>query len=275
MEVQGMPWTAPSGVNRGGAPGTSTQVSQIRTEKRAEEVYARVRDSVLNPAFEKRVFQNEAEFGSYFSLGSLQPAIIERLLSQRFAKRANKRFELCRFEPGILTRVLNSCVYLDNLSFRLALPRLGESELVRIRAAVVALSRGPRLVEACDQIWVIMSILHGAACRPLLSIVTQDLHRQLIPYTYLDRDHAAFENLVRLFLRLPEWLQEGRLQTLCSELSSAYQGNVQLLSPALAEFRRFHREQPPALRVARAALFEAPALHVPPQFRAGMVSAAA
>jgi len=224
-----------------------------------DDAYFHVRNRILSPALEKRQFHSDQEFGSYFDLGSLQPAVIDRLVSEGFVKRLNQQLELCRFEAGARARILSLRAHLDTLSFRLALPRVGESEFVRIEAAALAFSSGPRLSEACDQIRVIMSILHEAAGRPLLSAVTQDLHRQLIPYTYLDRDQAAFENLASFFSRLAKLLQAGRLETLCSELASAYQQNAQLVSPALAEFRRFRRESPKDARVARAVVFEAAA----------------
>lgn len=221
--------------------------------------FLHVRNQILSPAFEKRQFHSDEEFAGYFNIDSLRTVVIERLVSQGFAKRVNQRLELCRFEVSVRSQALSLRAHLDTLSFRLALPRLGEGEFVRIESAALAFSDGPRLSEACDQIRVIMSILHEAAGRPLLAAVTQDLHRQLIPYTYLDRDQAAFENLASFFFRLPKLLQAGKLETLCSELSSTYQQNAQLVSPALAEFRRFRREPPKNARVARAIVFEAAA----------------
>ncbi|HYZ72728.1 MAG TPA: hypothetical protein VE641_06585 [Chthoniobacterales bacterium] len=273
MEVRGRARTASA---RAGwtNPASATQVSGSRTIHHADEAFVHVRDLILNPASEKRVFQSEAEFAGYFGLGSVQDIVLNRLLSQGFAKRVNKRLELCRFEPGTRVRALGSRVYLDTLSLRLALPRLGEDELDRIQTAVVAFCRGPRLVEACVQISVIMSVLHDAARRPLLSIVTQDLHRQLIPYTYLHRDQIAFDNLATVLSKLTKLLREGRLETLCSELASTYQENARLLSSALAEFSRFHRVPPPDARVGPGARFEAPALHVLPQIRQDIAPAA-
>ena len=273
MEVQG---SARTDSARAGwtNPAAATPVSASRTNKQADEAFAQVRDLILNPAFEKRLFESDGEFAGYFGLGSVQDAVLNRLLSQGFAKRVNKRLELCRFEPTTRARALGSRVYLDTLSLRLALPRLGEGQLDRIQMAVVAFCRGPRLAEACVQINVIMSILHDAGRRPLLSVVTQDLHRQLIPYTYLHRDQIAFDNLATVLSKLRKLLREGRLETLCSELASTYQENARLLSSALAEFSRFHRVPPPDTRVGPAARFETPALHVLPQIRHDVASAA-
>jgi hypothetical protein len=274
MEVQGIARTASA---RAGwtnvAP--ATQAPESYSEKQADEAFVHVRDLILNPAFEKRLFQTDTEFGSYFGLGSVQNSVLERLLSQGFARWLNKRLELCRFEPSTRFRALGSRVYLDTLSLRLALPRLGEDEVEQIQTAAVAFCRGPRLAEACVQISVIMSILHDAARRPLLSIVTQDLHRQLIPYTYLHRDQVGFDNLATVLSRLPKLLREGRLETLCSELASTYQENARLLSSALAEFSRFHRVPPADTRIGLAARVETPALHVLPQIRHDIISASA
>ena len=273
MEVQGRARTASA---RAGwtDSASATQASGNRINREADEAFVHVRDLILNPAFEKRVFLSDAELAGYFGLGSVQDTVLNRLFSQGFAQWVNKRLELCRFEPGTRVRALGSRVYLDTLSLRLALPRLGEGELDRIRTAAVAFCRGPSLAEACVQISVIMSILHDAARRPLLSMVTQDLHRQLIPYTYLHRDQIAFERLATFFSKLPKLLQEGRMETLCSELASTYQENARLLSSALAEFSRFHRLPPPDTRVGPAARFETPALHVLPQIRPDVASAA-
>ena len=228
-------------------------------ENEDEVAYLDVRDRILSPALEKRLFHGDAEFGGYFNLGSSQLAVIDRLLSEGFAKRTNKYLELCRFDVGTLSQALNLRAHLDIFSFRLALPRLGDSELVRIEAAVSTFSVGPGLAEACDQIRVIMSILHEVAARPLLSEITQDLHRQLIPYAYLDRDQTAYENLLSFFVRMPTLLRAGRLETLCSELSWTYKRNPQLMSSALGEFKRCHRTPPPVARVARAIAFPAAA----------------
>jgi hypothetical protein len=238
-------------------PAQRTSVSL--NENETEAAFRYVRDRILSPALEKRMFHTDEEFGGYFNLGFLRHAVIERLLAQGFAKRANKQLELCRFEVSTLSQALSVRAHLDTLSFRLALPRLEESEFVRIEAAAMAFSVGPRLAEACEQIRVIMSILHESAARPLLSVVTEDLHRQLVPYAYLDRDRTAFENLLSFFERLPRLLQAGRLETLCSELSLAYKQNTQIISPALAEFRRFHRSPAPDAKVARAITFQAAA----------------
>ena len=273
MEIQGRARTASARVGWTNAA-SATQTSGNRIDRQADEAFVHVRDLILNPAFEKRVYQSEAEFTAYFGLGSVQDTVLNRLLSQGFAKWVNKRLELCRFEPSTRVRALGSRVYLDTLSLRLALPRLGEGELDRIQTAVLAFCRGPRLVEACGQISVIMSILHDAARRPLLSIVTQDLHRQLIPYTYLHRDQMAFENLATVFSKLPKLLPEGRMERLCSELASTYQENARLLSSALAEFSRFHRVPPPDTRVVPGTRFETRALHVLPQMRQDVASAA-
>jgi hypothetical protein len=243
-------------------PALSAPVKRVlRTgyDNEDDGAYLHVRNQILSPGLEKRQFHSDAEFAGYFNLGSLQLAVIDRLVSQGFAKRVNQRLELCRFEAGARSQALSLRAHLDALSFRLALPRLGEREFARIEAAALAFSGGPRLSEACDQIRVIMSILHDTAGRPLLAAVTQDLHRQLIPYTYLDRDQTAFENLASFFFRLPKLLQAGKLETLCSELSSTYHQNAQLVSPALAEFRRFRKEPPRNTRVARAIVFEAAA----------------
>jgi hypothetical protein len=273
MEVQGRARTASA---RAGwtNPASAAQVSGSRINHQTDEAFVHVRDLILNPAFEKRVFQSDAELASYFGLGSVQDAVLDRLLSQGFAQWVNKRLELCRFEPGTRVRAIGSRAYLDTLSLRLALPRLGEGELERIQTAAVAFCCGPRLTEAYVQIGVIMSILHDAARRPLLSMVTQDLHRQLIPYTYLHRDQIAFENLATVFSKLPKLLSEGRMETLCSQVASTYQENARLLSSALAEFSRFHRVPPPDTRVGPAARFDTPALHVLPQIRHDVASAA-
>ena len=252
---------------------SATQVSGSRINQ-AAEAFVHVRDLNLNSALEKRVFQSDAEFAGYFGLGSVQNTVLDQLLSQGFATWVNKRLELCRFEPRTRFRAIGSRVYLDTLSFRLALPRLGEGELDRIQTAVIAFCRGPRLVEAFVQISVIMSILHHAARRPLLSTVTQDLHRQLIPYTYLHRDQIAFDNLATVFSKLPKLLREGRMETLCSEVASTYQENARLLSSALAEFSRFHRVPPPDTRVGPIARFGTPAFHVLPPMRHDVASAA-
>jgi len=235
----------------------ATRTSDL-SEKEIEAAYVHVRDRILSPALEKRQFHSDAEFGGYFNLGSLQDVVIARLLSQGFANRTNMRLELCRFDVSTLSQAVNVRVHLDSLSYRLALPHLGESQLLQIEAAATAFSAGPRLVDACDQIRVMMSILHEAACRPLLAAVIEDLHRQLIPYTYFDRNQVVFENLVVFFLRLPKLLRAGRLEMLCAELSSTCKQNVQLVFPALAEFRRFHKP-PPDAKVSRSILFEAAA----------------
>ena len=256
-------------------PAAATEISETRREDQADRAFVDIRDLILNPAFEKRLFQSDTEFVGYFALGSVQNTVINRLLSQGFAKRVNKWLELCRFEPNVRSRAIVSRVYFDTLSLRLALPRLGENELARIQTATVAFSRGPTLADAADQIGLIMSILHDAARRPLLSIVTQNLHRQLIPYTYLHRDQTAFENLATVLLRLPKLLQEGRMETLCSELSSTYQENARLLTPELAEFRHFHRVPPPDTKIGPAAVPHGPALDLSTEFGAGIVSAPA
>jgi|GEM_PF-6872245 DNA-binding GntR family transcriptional regulator len=232
----------------------------VRTlaKNEAETAYLYVRDRVLNPALEKRLFRSDAELGGYFNLRSVQSVVIERLVAQGFAKRTNHGLELCRFDVSTLSHALSLRAQLDGFSFRLALPRLGENELARIDAAVLAFSAGPRLAEACHQILVIMSVLHETAGRPLLSAVTEDLHRRLVPYAHLDRDQNAYENLMSFFARLPRLLQAGRLEALCSELSSTYKQNAQIIAPALADFRRFH-EALPAARVARAIPFQAAA----------------
>jgi hypothetical protein len=273
MEFQGRARTASARVGWTNSV-SATQASDNRINRQADEAFVHVRDLILNPAFEKRMFLSEAELAGYFGLGSVQDTVLDRLLSQGFAQWVNKRLELCRFEPGSRVRALGSRVYLDTLSLRLALPRLGEGELDRIQTAAVMFCRGPRLADTCVQIGVIMSILHDAARRPLLSIVTQDLHRQLIPYTYLHRDQIAFENLSMVFSKLPKLLREGRMETLCSELASTYQENARLLSSVLAEFSRFHRVPPPDTRVGPAARFDTPALHVFPQIRHDVASAA-
>jgi len=273
MEVQGSARTASARAGWTNAA-SATQASGSRTHHQADEAFVHVRDLILNPAFEKRVYLSEGEFGAYFGLGSVQDTVLNRLVSQGFAQWVNKRLELCRFEPGTRVRALGSRVYLDALSLRLALPRLGEGELDRIQTAVVAFCRGPRLAEACIQISVIMSILHDAAHRPLLSIVTRDLHRRLIPYTYLHRDQIAFENLATVFSKLPKLLPEGRMERLCSELASTYQENARLLCSALAEFSRFHRVPPPDTRVASGARLDTRALHVLPQIHQDVASAA-
>jgi hypothetical protein len=274
MELQGIARTAPA---RAGwtSPASATQASESHSDKQADEAFVYVRDLILNPAFEKRLFQSDAELASYFGLSCVRNPVLDRLLSQGFARWVNKRLELCRFEPNTRVRALGSRAYLDTLALRLALPRLGEDEVDRIQTAAVAFCRGPSLAEACVQIRVIMSILHDAARRPLLAIVTQDLHRQLIPYTYLHRDQLAFENLATIFSKLPTLLREGRLETLCSELASTYRENARLLSSALAEFSRFHRVPPADTRVGPAARFETPALHVLPQIRHDIISASA
>ena len=243
-------------------PALSAPVRRVlRTGNDSEDdvAYLHIRNQILSPALEKRQFHSDSEFAGYFNIGSLQVGVINRLVSHGFAKRVNQRFELCRFEPGVRAQAISLRAQLDTLSFRLALPRLSEREFVRIEAAALAFSGGSRFSEVYDQIRVIMSILHETAGRPLLSTVTQDLHRRLIPYTYLDRDQTAFQNLASFFFRLPKLLKAGKLETLCSELSSTYQQNAQLVSPALAEFRRFRREPPKNARVARAVVFEAAA----------------
>jgi hypothetical protein len=274
MEVQGIARRAPARAGWTNAA-QAAQASETYSEKQADDAFIHVRDLILNPAFEKRLFQNDGEFASYFGLGSVQNPVLDRLLSQGFARWLNKRLELCRFEPNMRVRALGSRVYLDTLSLRLALPRLGEDEVERIQSAAVTFCRGPRLAEACVQISVIMSILHDAARRPLLAIVTQDLHRQLIPYTYLHRDQIGFENLATILSRLPKLLREGRLETLCSELASTYQENARLLSSALAEFSRFHRVPPADTRVGPGARFETPSLQVLPPIRHDIISASA
>jgi hypothetical protein len=274
MEVQGIARTAPAKAGWT-SPASAAQASESSSDKQTDEAFVHVRDLILNPAFEKRLFQSDGEFAGYFALDSVQNTVLDRLLSQGFAKWVNKRLELCRFEPSTRLRALGSRVYLDTLSLRLALPRLGEEEVERIQTAVAAFCRGPRLAEACVQISAMMSILHDAARRPLLAIVTQDLHRQLIPYTYLHRDQIAFENLATIFSKLPKLLREGRLETLCSELTSTYRENARLLSSALAEFSHFHRVPPADTRVGPAARFETPALHVLPQIRHDIISASA
>jgi DNA-binding FadR family transcriptional regulator len=228
------------------------------TKNEAETAYLYVRDRVLSPSLEKRLFHSDAEFDGYFNLRSVSSVVIDRLSAQGFAKRTNQGLELCRFDVSTLSHALGLRAQLDGFSFRLALPRLGESELARIDAAVLAFSAGPRLAEAYEQILVIMSVLHETAGRPLLSAVTEDLHRQLVPYAYLDRDQSAFEALIAFFTRLPKLLQAGRLDALCSELSSTYKQNAQIIAPALTDFRRFH-EARPAARVARAIPFQAAA----------------
>jgi hypothetical protein len=245
--------------DRPALPAPVRRVLRTGSDNEDGGAFLHVRNQILSPALEKRQFHSDAEFAGYFNLGSLQPTVVDRLVSQGFAKRVNQRLELCRFEPRARSQALSLRAHLDTLSFRLALPRLGEREFARIEVAALAFSGGPRLSDACDQIRVIMSILHEAAGRPLLAAVTQDLHRQLIPYTYLDRDRTAFDNLAAFFFRLPKLLQAGKLETLCSELSATYQQNAQLVSPALAEFRRFRREPPKEMRVARAVVFEAAA----------------
>jgi hypothetical protein len=206
------------------------------------ENYIRVRDMILDPAMNKRRFRDEVEFASYFDVDPNGGVVFERLLAEGFLKRLSTRIELCRFEPVTLVRVLDLRIDLDNLSSQLALPRLGERELDRIEAAGLEFSKGPRLVDSHDQIFTIMSVLHQAAQRPLFSLITQDLHRQLHPYSYLDRDQKVFENLQPLFLNFATFLRAGKLEKLCRELSRIYRENSRIVAERLIEFKHLHRD---------------------------------
>jgi hypothetical protein len=197
------------------------------------ENYVRVRDMILDPAMNKRRFRDEVEFASYFHLGPNGGVVFERLLAKGFLTRFSTEIELCRLEPVTLVRVLSLRSNLDNLSFQLAMPRLGERELDRIETAGLEFSKGPRLVDCHDQIFTIMSILHQAAQRPLFSLITQDLHRQLHPYSYLDRDQKVFDNLRPLFLNASTLLRAGKLEKLCRELSRTYRENSGIVAERL------------------------------------------
>jgi hypothetical protein len=74
-------------------------------------------------------------------------------------------------------------------------------------------------VDCRDQIFTIMSVLHQAARRPLFSLMTQDLHRQLNPYAYFDHDQTLFGNLAPLFLNFSRFLRVGKVEKVCREIS--------------------------------------------------------
>jgi hypothetical protein len=204
--------------------------------------YVRLRNRILDPGLDKRLFPDERELASYFDLGINSNAVIDRLLTEGFLEKLGSRIELCRFEPTTWMRCVRLRINLDSLSSRLALPRLRESELDRIQIAGYEFSKGPRLSDGREQILAIMSVLHQAARRPLFSLVTQDLHRQITPYSYFDHDRTLFDNLKPLLLNFSSYLRTGMIEKLCREISRIYQENCRVLTGRLTEFKRLHKD---------------------------------
>ncbi|MBV8967856.1 MAG: hypothetical protein JO331_02210 [Verrucomicrobia bacterium] len=215
----------------------------------SEGDYVRVRNRILDPGLDKRLFPDEKELVSYFDLGTGSTAVIDQLLTEGFLEKLGSRIELCRFEPATWIRCVRLRINLDSLSSRLALPRLRESELDRIQLAGCEFFKGPRLLDCREQILAIMSVLHQAARRPLFSIVTQDLHRQINPYTYFDHDRTLFDNLKPLLLNFSNYLRTGTVEKLCREISRIYQENCRILTGRLTEFKRHHKDAAAQTRV--------------------------